>query len=229
MQSQRFADQLQAAYGPIAIIVSPLIEPEFLSVPLPADDFQALILTSETAAQAAGRLLATHKTLPKLAFCVGDRTADAASRAGFEAVSAKGAAADLIKLILAQGITGPLLHLHGQETLGDIADTLNKSGVKTLSVISYRQCAQPLSYMAIDHLMQDWPLLLPIFSPRTARILGESLPENHRAPLLIAALSPSVANHCLALSPRRLVIADQPNADAMLQAVAELLIAGLGA
>ncbi|MDZ4312232.1 MAG: uroporphyrinogen-III synthase, partial [Cypionkella sp.] len=49
-QSQRFARQIGGA------VISPLMRPEFLTPPLPAGDFAAVVLTSETGAAAAGRI-----------------------------------------------------------------------------------------------------------------------------------------------------------------------------
>lgn len=228
-QSQRFADQLLAAFGPMSFVITPLIAPEYLTPTLPAHAFQALVLTSETGAMAAGRLLAAGRTLPDLAFCVGDRTADAARQAGLRALSAKGAAAELIALLKSQNLTGPLLHLHGQDTRGDIAELLTKGGIVTVSVVCYAQRAQTLTAMALNALALDEPLLVPLFSPRTAQIFAESLPAPPRAPLWIAALSPAVADQARAANPQHLVTAARPDADAMLHAVAELLDLTLGA
>lgn len=228
-QSQRFADQLQAAFGPLTIVITPLIAPEYLIPALPAQNFQALILTSETGAHAAGQLLLKSQALPDLAFCVGDRTAEVATKVGFRTLSAKGTAVDLIAMIQGQQTSGPLLHLHGKDSRGNVAQTLTKRGLETISVVCYDQRAQALNPEALDALALDEPLLVPLFSPRTAQIFAESLPAPPRAPLWIAALSSAVADQARATNPQHLVTAARPDADAMLHAVAELLDLTLGA
>lgn len=188
-QSQRFADQIGGA------LISPLMRPEFLSPALPSGDFAGIVLTSETGAQAAGRISAVGAALPKQAFCVGDRTAVAARAAGFEASSAAGAADDLLAYIVkAVPAVGRLLLLRGQDSVGDLEQRLVSAGIETVSLIVYRQIAQSLTGAAVDLLQESRPVILPIFSPRTARLLTAELRRvAAKAPIWLAAFSPAVA------------------------------------
>lgn len=216
-QGARFADQLAGRFGDaLRIIPSPLIAPVFLPVTLPAQEYGAVILTSETGAQAAGRL----SGLPKLAFCVGDRTAQAAQAAGFDAVSAKGDADALVAAILSAGQSGPLLHLRGRESRGDVAARLTAQGLPTAEVETYAQEPQPLTPSARQALDGVDPVLLPLFSPRTAQLLAAERPK---APLLVAALSAAVADGLGDLSPHSLSVAKTPDAAAMLDAIVPLI------
>lgn len=186
-QSQRFADQIGSA------LISPLMKPEFLSPRLPLGDFAAVVLTSETGAEAAGRISAAGGVLPKQAFCVGNRTANAARVAGFAAISAAGAADDLLAHIISAAPVGRLLLLRGQDSAGDLEQRLILAGIETVSQIIYRQIAQNLTDEAIAVLQRPSPVILPIFSPRSAQLLAAELRRvAAKAPIWLAALSAAV-------------------------------------
>lgn len=221
-QSQRFAAQLAAAMGPVPMLISPLMQAEYLQPALPDRPYRAVILTSVTGVVAAKRISATGQALPHLAFCVGDRTAEEARLAGFEAVSAKGDAGALIEKIRSLCKTGPLLHLHGEHSAGDIAETLSEGGLETDSATAYAQIPCPLTPEAIA-LLQRWAaVILPIFSPRSAKLLANELPSGTQSPLWIAAISTATADACAPLNATQIVIARSPDAENMLHAVAEL-------
>ena len=215
-QSQRFADQIGGA------LISPLMRPEFLSPMLPSGDFTAIALTSETGAEAAGRISAAGIALPKRAFCVGNRTAEAARAAGFDASSAAGAADDLLAHIISAALVGRLLLLRGQDSVGDLEQRLISARIETVSQIIYRQIGQSLSDEAIAVLQAPSPVILPIFSPRSARIFAAELRRvAAKAPIWLAALSPAVAE-AFNFPTVYTEIATRPDSAAMLQAVQAL-------
>lgn len=220
-QSQRFARDLALRLGDAAIVISPLMQTVFLQPTLPSAPFHAVIFTSETGVKAAMNL---GQSLPKLAFCVGNRTAHAARAAGFETHSADGDAVALTQLIETSGVPGPLLHLCGQDSAGDLAETLTKHGIETQSSVVYSQNPKGLFPEAAGLFGQDNPVLIPIFSPRSARLLAAALPKNTTAPLWIVAISKAAAEAAAALCPEKLVIAAYPDGENMLQAVAGLYI-----
>lgn len=215
-QSQRFADQIGGA------LISPLMRPEFLSPPLPSGDFTAIVLTSETGVEAAGRISAAGTALPKQAFCVGNRTAAAARAVGFEASSAVGAAHDLLAYIIAAAPVGRLLLLKGQDSVGDLEQRLISAGIETVSQVTYRQIAQYLTDEAIAVLQETHPVILPIFSPRSAKLLADELRRiAAKAPIWLAALSPTVAE-AFDFPTVFAEIAARPDSAAMQQAVQAL-------
>ena len=202
--------------------MAPRMAPELLSPPLPKRDFAAVVLTSETGVEAARRISAAGVALPKRAFCVGDRTAKAAPAAGFDAISAQGDANALLALLVGQKIAGPLLLLHAEDTVGDVQNRLISAGIETVSAITYRQKPQPLTAEAEAVLQSDTPVILPIFSPRSAHLLAAEIKRiGGKAPLWLAALSPAVAE-AFDLPIALIQIAARPDAAAMLAAVTEL-------
>lgn len=222
--ADRFAAELSETFGGrIRIVASPLIAPIFLAPDLP-QGAAGLVLTSEAGVEAARRLRAAGRALPVRAFCVGDRTAAAAREAGFDAVSAGGDADALVTMILSQDVAAPLLHLHGRDTRGDVALRLTKGGVRTSGHIVYEQVAQPLTAEARAVLDGEGPVLVPLFSPRTASLFAATGP--HRAALWVVALSPAVADALAGVPVARMVTADRPDAVSVREALAPLIAGG---
>jgi uroporphyrinogen-III synthase len=222
--SERFAAALRESFGKDArVLIAPLMEPEFLNPALPPGKFDALILTSETGAEAARRLSADTGNLPIHAFCVGDRTAQAATAAGFRTQTAKGDAKALVRLIQSTGCRGRFLHLRGRDSVGDIVQNLDSIDILACEAIVYDQKPRPLTPEAAALLAGTLPVVLPLFSPRSADLIVQTGPV--RAPLWVAALSPVVAEHARPLLPARMVIADRPDALALLRALECLCVA----
>lgn len=216
-QGDRFAGALRDRFGgTVEVILSPLIAPEFLPATLPATPFRAVILTSETGAQAAARL----PDLPRAAWCVGDRTAEVARSLGFAATAGGGDAEALVAAILSSGESGPLVHLRGRDSRGAVAARLTQGGIPTAEVEVYAQTPQPLTAAAQAALHGAGPVVVPLFSPRTAALFAGTRPT---APLFLAALSPAVAAELAALPARRIVTAARPDAAAMLAALVPLI------
>ena len=214
-QSASFAQSLQAQVGGLRVVVSPLMATVFHTVSLPKEPLEGVILTSQTGAEAAGRL---RTQLPDLAYCVGDRTAQVAREAGFRVQSAQGDAEALLALILREKPQA-LIHLRGREARGDLAQRLSAAGVFTQERVVYAQDAQPLSDEAVAVLSGKAPVLVPLFSPRSAEILGAAWQGlTTHAPLVVVAISQAVAE-AAAFCPTKPVLAAHPDAPSMLDAV----------
>lgn len=187
-QSRDFATRLRARIGPdVPVIISPVLD----IVPVPFDLPVAprfLVLTSVHAAEAARR--AGLANLP--AFCVGDRTAEAARSAGLLPRSAAGDAAALVSLLKAARPDGPGLYLRGRHAASDIASELVSAGLDTHAVVAYDQIAKPLSAPACAVLDAAAPVILPVFSPRSSRLLARDT-AGARAPLDLIAISVAAA------------------------------------
>ena len=218
-QASRFARQLRRLNWTGKVLVSPLLEPVFLIPTLPNLPFHAVILTSEAAALAARNLAG----LPKLAFCVGDRTAQVARRAGFTAQSAKGDASDLLAVILKAGAPGPFLYLHGRETAETLVQDLNAAGTETHSLVVYAQNPRPLGAHALHLIRQPGPVILPILSPRSASLLAAAWQAaGSKATPHVAALSQAIATAAAPLHPESMTIAERPDGDSLLVALSQL-------
>ena len=196
--------------GLAGAIVSPLMRIEMREVVVP-EGTRALVLTSANGARALG----PWRGGPRLAWCVGDRTAAEAAALGYEARSAGGDADALVALLAARG-AGPLLHVRGTHARGEVAARLTAAGLPCAEAVAYDQPFVPLTRAARAALAGPDPLVVPLYSPRAARRLAE-LAGNAAAPLHIIALSPAVAAAAHPLGPA--LVAERPDARAMLNAV----------
>ncbi|WP_295048177.1 uroporphyrinogen-III synthase [uncultured Paracoccus sp.] len=201
--SQRFAAMLpdwRAVIAPILRIV-----------PMPHDaarlaQAQGLVFTSAHAVASAG------PGRGRLALCVGGHTAQAARAAGFDVRTGNGFAEGLLPLIAAAGV--PLVHPHGRH----LAKRLPVPGM-----VVYDQQAVLLTTEAQALLAGDGPVVLPLFSPRSARLVAEAA-QGAQAPLWPVAISGAAwagwsgdaAGH---------VVAERPDAAAMVTAIRGLPVA----
>ncbi len=212
--SRRFLGEVEAVLGrPVTHIISPVMK----VVPMAVDDLPeplgGVVFSSENGVRQAERL-----SLPQglTAWCVGDRTAQVADAAGFRARSAQGDAEALIAMICAARPEGPLIHLHGEHTRGDVADRLTAAGVPCGSLAIYAQVPTRLTPEARAALSGDKPVILPLFSPRSATILTGV--GGMTARLHVIAMSKAVADEAAILPIETMVIADAPNGPAMVAA-----------
>lgn len=175
-QSARFLAQCEEALGaPIEAVIAPVIDIVPRGGPVDLSPFSGVVFTSENAVTALGR---NADTRGMRAWCVGRRTADAAARSGFDAVSAEGAAEDLIALVLRDSPAGALVHLCGAHVAADVAGRLSERGVPTQARVIYDQVPQPLPVGARQLLEGSGRrVVLPLFSPRSARLLRKEVPK----------------------------------------------------
>jgi uroporphyrinogen-III synthase len=217
-QSQRFEQEFLARFGAFDCIISPILAPRFLDFALPKMS-SAVIFTSETGVWAAMR--GVPENLPKLAYCVGQRTAQMAAEAGFDVRSAQGDWRDLAALIAGDAPKGTLAFLCASEAPLHLQSALELAGFKVHRTEVYAQDQRPLSDEAHAALQGGRPVLLPLFSPRSARCFCAQS-RGPIAPIWLAALSQNVAA-AFTLQAARCGVAGRPNAASMLDAIGEIL------
>src|SRR4249920_204019 len=124
------------------VLVAPLMRIEPVAVDL-AGTWSAIVITSANALQAVPATADGVKPLP--VFAVGDRSAEAARRAGFaEVSSANGDIKDLVRLVAARavGAKAPLLYLAGEDRAGDLVAQLAAHGIDAEMKVVYRTVAE---------------------------------------------------------------------------------------
>jgi uroporphyrinogen-III synthase len=215
--SESFAAALAARGARFDAVVSPLFDIRFCDA-LPDMALLAGVIFTSANGVAAYRALGGRTDLP--AYAVGTATAQAARAAGLRTWSAEGDAATLVEGLRARGLRGPLLHLRGAHTRGEVAQRLTGYGIRTREAVVYDQLQRPLSEAAKALLNGDAPVVAPLFSPRTARLLAD---EAGNAPLLVAAMSEAVAIAATSLHNCSVRVAARPDSAAMLDTVAGLL------
>jgi uroporphyrinogen-III synthase len=197
------------------VVIAPVVEIRALPGAPDLDDFAGAIFSSENGVKA---LCAEGRG--RRAWCVGERTAAVARAAGFDALAAEGDADALVAAVIASGEHGPLLHARGRESRGEVAKRLYAAGIACEEVVVYTQSALPFTPEAQALLRGEAPVLVPLFSPNSAaRLAGAMADLEVRAPLLVAAMSPAVAEAWTGPAPKHLEVAQRPDAPAMLEAL----------
>ncbi len=213
------ADQLRNRWGcGIEMIVSPVTEIVFLDELPDLEDSQSLIFTSQNGVVAFTRL-SDRRDIP--CYAVGPATSEHAKRAGFQVSQSNGDANMLIDHIVAHPPPGLMMHIRGAHVSMDIAQMLSDEGLRTHASVLYEQEKRALTSDAIAGLRRGTPVILPLYSPRSAKLVFNDVRPD--APLLIAAISENVAEIVPEGVAKRVLTATQPNAEAMLAAMDVLL------
>lgn len=215
--SARFADQIRAAFGDVPVVVSPLMAPVWLDPALP-DGWDGVLFTSETGVAGLARLTARRGP----AVCVGARTAEVAQAAGWQAQALGGDADRLVAALTAQGLAGRWLHARGVDAAGNLAQRLNAAGGQVAEALVYDQQDQHLTPNARKALTGTDPVVILVFSPRSARLfVAQAGPIT--APAQAVAISAAAAEPLVAAMPGRVVVAQTPDAAGMLAALGRVL------
>lgn len=218
-QAERFCAALGARFGPVPVIISPLLETRFLTADLGLCAHAGVVFTSEAGVEGLVRLTEA-RDIP--AWCVGQRSAQAARAAGFSVVGTAADVARLVPLLIEGGSRGALLHARGRHVAGALRDDLAKAGVLLREAVVYEQATVALSAEALAALGDDAALILPLFSPRSARLAAEACRER-QAPLRVAALSPAIAEAVAALRAEVVVTSREPDEASLLDAIGRLM------
>lgn len=208
-QSQATAARLRAQRPAAQIEMAPLIRIAHCVLPEVAAG-EALILTS---ANAVAAWVAGGGAGARDAWVVGPRTAGAARAAGLRVRHVAPDAAALIDAV-PEGV-GPLVHLHGAHLRVDVAVALARRGFAARGVVVYDQEACPLT-PAARAILAAGPVLCPLYSPRTARLLVAACPAGALGNLRAVCLSPSVAE---ALPVEVVAVAESPDGATLERAV----------
>lgn len=206
--SRRFA----ALLPDLPVLISPILR----IVPVPHDrrrlaQAEGFVFTSAHGVAAVGD---GHG---RRALAVGPRTAAAARDAGFLVTEGAGDASGLMDMIAACPL--PLLYPRGRH----VAQRLPVE-----EIVVYDQQPLPLSQEAGELLAGPAPVILPLFSARSAGLLRAAMPSRPAAPLLLAAISRAAltgwTDTGADVEPVRTELAAQPNSEGMRAAVIRLLL-----
>jgi uroporphyrinogen-III synthase len=216
--SERFAAALRAQLGPVAVVIVPLMKIVPTGVIPDLAGVATLIFTSAAGVEVFAGLSA-RRDLP--AWCVGARTADAAQAIGLFAHSAGGDADALVAQIIAAQPQGRLVHLCGVHSRGAVAERLTAAGLPCAAQAIYDQTALGPNDDLTTALAHSGPVFVPLFSPRSAALFASAAGSG--GDIIPVALSDAVR---AALPPdlaARALVADSPDAPAMIRAIAGLL------
>lgn len=185
---------------------------------------QAVLVTSANGVRA----LARRDGVRHIPVCaVGDASAQAARDLGFETVRSAGGdvetLADLVRDTL-EPDQGALLHIAGSRLAGNLSGVLEGAGFEVRRRVLYRAAAavalSPRTREELDAGTLDGVLL---FSPRTAALFARLVVEAGRRERCRAVsaycLSRAVADNAGVLPWSHVVVAPQPNQQALLEVI----------
>ncbi len=180
----------------------------------PLEGYEALIVTSSHAILA----LTTAGSKPSArCYCVGDATTRLALQSGLDAQMAGLTAQELAETLKWKKPDGPVLYLRGRHVAFDLLGTLHEAGMMVDEAIVYDQLDCPLTPAAVALLGAANPVIVPIFSARSAKLFLDECPED--ATIHVVAISQSVADLVPLARRTGLTIASAPNASSMAAAV----------
>lgn len=217
-----------------ALGLTALVDPMLKILPDPtatADlkDCAAILFTSANGVRAfAG--LSEDRSLPVVA--VGPASAAESRKIGFKDVTVAGG--DVEKLIetvsrrFPDPAIGTLFHAAGSVTAGDLKEVLEAKGYSVRrSVLYAAQPAAALSPATRDALDAGQIGAVPIFSPRTARILVGLLEAEERkaaaTDIVLVALSASVAKAAGTIAWKATHIAAKPTREALISSLSAVM------
>ncbi|WP_306153154.1 uroporphyrinogen-III synthase [Roseovarius sp. MMSF_3281] len=218
-----FAAALRTKLGKkCTVCTSPLMQIEVCANLPDLSNVGTLIFTSRNGVEAFAKL-ADRRDIP--AYAVGPATGDAARAIGLSVTEGEGDAERLIPQVIADLPPRPCLHIRGEHVAAPLAKILSGAGIDTDEAILYHQRPVPLTPEAHRILEREENVILPLFSPRSARLLfAQAHHANWRARLTIVAISQAAGNQVPERYLDGVVVAKAPNAEAMQQAVEQLCI-----
>lgn len=191
-----------------AVIESPLVR----IVPVPqdevADDTAVAIFSSSNGVRFAPR------GNGRMAYCVGQKTTEVARAAGWAAQYAGPTAEVLLNTVKSLPLTAPVTHFSGVHMRVDIAGKLVEAGHDVRRVALYEQQQLPMSSEAREAISSQNPVIVLLFSPRTAAHFAAEAPQNPSLQAL--CLSAAVAAEIEKNQFFNTVIANEPTAAAMM-------------
>lgn len=203
-QSQAFLNMCEARLGRrLPVVISPLIRIEPVGEIPDLDRYATIVITSGNGVARLGSALAG-----RVVRTVGERTAEKARRFGANSESL-GHNLDAL-LANSSAIKGAALVVRGVHARGDLAGQLRNAGVPAEEAVIYDQPSVPLNPAARGLLSGPAAVIAPVFSPRTAKLLGGTTIQ---APITIIAISAATADAWRGGGKVR--VAEKPDAEAM--------------
>ena len=211
--SELFLSALKYAAGAFRPYISPAFEYE--AVAYPEVSFDAAIFTSKAGVQFA------PNGNGRVAWCVGEATAQMAQANGYLTKTGAGNAVDLSKMILRSDSCGGMIHFRGENVRVDVKAILKDAGLTCADAVIYRKAVAGVPEGLREALNSAGDFILPVFSAETVSIIGDWRLNLSRA--WIVAISEEVALDAQNLHPKGISTAANPNLDEMVRIMTRLI------
>ena len=215
--NRRFLDRIAPDFkSRLEVVTSPLISIEPLDANAKLCSTDAAIFTSSNGVGFA------PPGKGRRAYCVGQHTTGTAQSNGWDAVFAGADASGLVTSLRHIAPACDLVHFHGRHVRGNVVEQLQAAGMQARSVVVYDQVLQSLTEEALRVLGRKTPVLVPLFSPRTAKHFATlATAADHTN---IIAMSDAVADECTPAGFRSVFVAQEPTAASMVKCLEKRLL-----
>ena len=201
------------------ILVDSITKIEGVDVLYNFSSVKGLLITSSNAVTYLPAALAGSK-LPT--FCVGGATTHVALKQGLMAQHLAATAQGLYNVLSRRFLEGPLLHLRGSHSTLDFEAYFRDTPTDVQNLITYQQIAQDLAPATYTLLRGMVPIVLPIFSPRSAELLCKL--DLNWALHTCVAISETVAVRCRTAGFGQVLVSPEPSAGSMLSTLTPLFV-----
>ena len=214
--NERFCLKIKHLLYSCEILDNPIQKIDFLPSLGKVNKNSVLIFTSANGLRAAKK----HNLINKKCFVVGANTKKIAVSFGYDVLGFSKDQENLLKLIKSKKPTESMVHIRGKHTVGNLCDALKRSQFSCLDIIGYNQEPLKIKKQNLQKIHSGRPVILPIFSSRSAELLQSNLDLTG---FNVIAISEAVAKIVTGVELGELVISKKPDLNSMQEATLAIL------
>ena len=214
--NERFCLKIKHLLYSCEILDNPIQKIDFLPSLGKVNKNSVLIFTSANGLRAAKK----HNLINKKCFVVGANTKKIAVSFGYDVLGFSKDQENLLKLIKSKKPTESMVHIRGKHTVGNLCDALKRSQLSCLDIIGYNQEPLKIKKQNLQKIHSGRPVILPIFSSRSAELLQSNLDLTG---FNVIAISEAVAKIVTGVELGELVISKKPDLNSMQEATLAIL------
>ena len=214
--NERFCLKIKHLLYSCEILDNPIQRIDFLPSLSKINKNSVLIFTSANGLRAAKK----HNLINKKCFVVGANTKKIAVSFGYDVLGFSKDQENLLKLIKSKKPTESMVHIRGKHTVGNLCDALKRNQFSCLDIIGYNQEPLKIKKQNLQKIHSGRPVILPIFSSRSAELLQSNLDLTG---FNVIAISEAVAKIVTGVELGELVISKKPDLNSMQEATLAIL------
>ena len=214
--NERFCLKIKHLLYSCEILDNPIQRIDFLPSLSKVNKNSVLIFTSANGLRAAKK----HNLINKKCFVVGANTKKIAVSFGYDVLGFSKDQENLLKLIKSKKPTESMVHIRGKHTVGNLCDALKRNQFSCLEIIGYNQEPLKIKKQNLQKIHSGRPVILPIFSSRSAELLQSNLDLTG---FNVIAISEAVAKIVTGVELGELVISKKPDLNSMQEATLAIL------
>ena len=214
--NERFCLKIKHLLDSCEILDNPIQKIDFLPSLSKVNKNSVLIFTSANGLRAAKK----HNLINKKCFVVGENTKKIAISFGYDVLGFSKDQENLLKLIKSKKPTESMVHIRGKHTVGNLCDALKRNQFSCLDIIGYNQEPLKIKKQNLQKIHSGRPVILPIFSSRSAELLQSNLDLTG---FNVIAISEAVAKIITGVELGELVISKKPDLSSMQEATLAIL------